>query len=52
MRYQIRLINTKTGKSMLTNWMFSNRKAADGFVNNWKSLGDPHDAEVVDTKKK
>lgn len=51
MRYQIRLINTETGKSMKTTWMFSNRKVADEFVANWKALGNPHDAEVIDTKK-
>ena len=52
MRYQIRLINTCTGKTMRTSWMFSNRKAAEEFVAKWKALGDPHDAEVIDTKRK
>lgn len=52
MRYQIRLINTDTGKSMRTSWMFSNRKDAEEFCRNWRNLGREYDAEVIDTKRK
>lgn len=52
MRYQIKLISTETGKTMLTNWMFSNRKEAEKFAADWKALGKPFDCSIVDRKKK
>ena len=51
MRYRIRLINTETKETQLTNWGFTNRKEAEAFCEKWRNAGNNTDAEVVDTKK-
>jgi hypothetical protein len=52
MRYKIKLINTETKQTMMTNWRFSSRKAADEWTAKWRAQGSPFDCEIIDTKKK
>jgi len=46
-KYQIKLINTQTKEALRTGWIYTNRKKAQEFVDNWKAQGDPFDAEIV-----
>lgn len=45
--YQIRLINTDTKETQLTAWIYTSRKKAEAFIESWKALGKPFDAEIV-----
>lgn len=51
MRYKIKLINTKTNETKMTNWSFSSRKAANEWATKWRVQGEPFDCEIIDTKK-
>lgn len=50
MKYQIKLINTKTNKAVLTSWVFTSKKKANEWAEKWKAQGEPFDCEIVKIK--